>query len=71
MSTKPDGGETFIHGRRSDHYRCGGCGGVFPYAWSDEEARTEADELFAAEIAAGMPMAVVCDACFKAMGFGR
>ena len=50
-------------------YKCANCGETFEEAWSDEEAKKEAADLFP-----GVPQAcmeVVCDDCWKKMGFGE
>ena len=43
-------------------FYCEACGGTFPKAWSDDEAKAEAD-------AAGFvdQSVVVCDECYRAM----
>jgi hypothetical protein len=51
-----------------NQYRCEVCEGVFDKGWSDEEASAELAETFQgfSEDECGM----VCDDCYKAMGFG-
>lgn len=46
-------------------YRCDACGGVFDFGWSDEEAKAEQE----ANGWSGIDCGIVCDDCFKAMGF--
>lgn len=50
-----------------NQYECAVCGGLFDKVRSDEEADKEYAELFAAY--ADEPREVVCDACFKKIGF--
>lgn len=48
-------------------YKCDACGGVFEYAWTEEEAEAELAETF------DVPKeecGIVCDDCYKRMGFG-
>lgn len=52
----------------SDKYTCTACGETFNKGWSDEKAKAELDETF------GMPVEecdLVCDGCYKKMGFGK
>lgn len=49
-----------------ESYTCERCGGTFTKGWSDEEALTEAQDLFpAAHIAEPADQATVCDPCFR------
>lgn len=51
----------------SNEYKCALCKGVFEKGWSDEEALKEKDELWS-----GISIEecdLVCDDCFKLMGF--
>jgi hypothetical protein len=48
-------------------YKCAACGGVFDKGWSDEEAAAELAEKFAGHQQEDCD--VVCDDCFKKMGF--
>lgn len=52
---------------RQNQYRCEMCEGVFNKGWSDEEAAAELGEKFPGH--AQEDCAVVCDDCFKKMGF--
>jgi hypothetical protein len=50
-----------------NQYRCDACGGVFDKGWTEEEALAELAEVFL-----GFDKeecAVVCDDCYKKMGF--
>ncbi len=52
----------------SNKYQCAYCKGIFDKGWSDEEAETELEDTF------GLPKEmcdIVCDDCYKAMGFGN
>jgi hypothetical protein len=48
----------------SESFTCAECGGTFEKAWSDEEARAEADENFGDEL---VDPVVVCDDCYQEM----
>lgn len=50
-----------------NQYECAACGGIFDKERPDEEADKEYEELFPAH--ADEPREVVCDDCFKKMGF--
>jgi hypothetical protein len=50
-----------------NQYQCSACGGVFDKGWSDSEAIAELQETFPGK--AVDECALVCDDCFKAMGF--
>ena len=55
-----------------NEYQCADCGGIFEKGRSDEEAKNEAKELFGIEdedIEQGNDVAVICDDCFKKIGF--
>jgi rubredoxin len=47
-------------------YRCEMCGGVFDFAWSDEEAKAEAESKGLDVLDCG----VVCDDCYKLTPWG-
>jgi DNA-directed RNA polymerase subunit RPC12/RpoP len=49
----------------TDRYRCARCGGEF-VAVDEAAAQAEAKARWPAEIAANMPMAVICDDCDRA-----
>lgn len=53
-----------------NEYRCDGCGEIYSFGWSEEEARAESRALFG-----DMPpssMAIICDDCFdRAAGHAR
>lgn len=49
-------------------FTCARCGGTFDKGWTDEEAAAEANDLFPAAVNEH-PLAVICDDCWKAMGF--
>lgn len=49
-------------------YQCAVCGGVFNKTWSDDEAAAELSETFPGY--ASDDCGIVCDDCYKAMGFG-
>ena len=51
-----------------NQYRCDCCGMIYEKGWTDEEAAAETKEVFGVEH--GDDDAVVCDTCFKMMGFG-
>lgn len=44
-------------------YTCAKCGGVFEYAWTDEEAEAERQEKYPSFSQAECD--IVCDDCFK------
>jgi len=48
-------------------YTCALCKGVFEFGWSDEEAKAELEENF--EGFTTEECDVVCDDCYKKMGF--
>ena len=51
----------------TNQYRCSMCGGVFDKGWSDDEAKKELDATFP-----GIKVEdcdVVCDDCYKKIGF--
>lgn len=52
-----------------DTYRCAACGEEYEKGWTDEEAAAEAETLFTAE--ERQDMAVVCDDCWRKMGFDQ
>ena len=52
----------------ANQYRCAQCGGIFDKGWTDEEARAEQEDNGWLEIPDDF-MAVVCDDCYKEMGF--
>ena len=59
---------TPIHKPGENQYRCAACGGVFDKGWSDEDAKAEHTKTFPET-----PLddcAIVCDDCYKRMGFG-
>lgn len=51
----------------SETFICDGCGGEFDKGWSDEEAEAELEQTFAMN---KIQCELVCDDCYKAMGFG-
>ena len=51
-------------------YKCAECGQTFYGDRSDEDAREEAKDLFGWDPIEG-GMEVVCDTCWRAMGFGE
>ena len=57
---------------KPNEYQCADCGGIFEKGRSDEEAKNEAKELFGIEdedIEQGNDVAIICDDCFKKIGF--
>lgn len=51
-----------------DQFKCSACGGVFDKTRSDEEAMADAEQVFGEELhAGGLPPAVVCDDCYRAI----
>ena len=50
---------------RAPTYTCAQCGGVFAFAWSDEEADAEYERDFPSYVAAGAPREVICDDCHQ------
>jgi hypothetical protein len=51
-----------------EQYTCAMCGEIKNKGWSDEEALAELDATF------GVPVEqcdIVCDSCYKRMGFGK
>jgi hypothetical protein len=50
-----------------NQYECAACGGIFDKVGSDEDADKEYAGLFPTH--SDEPRAVVCDDCFKKMGF--
>jgi hypothetical protein len=53
---------------KTNEYKCEACGGVFEKGWSDDEAVAELDATFG-----GVPVedcAIICDDCYRKMGFG-
>lgn len=50
-------------------YTCERCGGIFDEEWTDEEALAESTAMFGPLPKADL--AVVCDDCWRAMGFGE
>jgi hypothetical protein len=50
----------------TDQFTCDHCHETFDKAWTDEEARAEADHLWRDEQAKGMGMATICEDCFVA-----
>ena len=48
-------------------YKCECCGEEFESSWTDEEAQEECKTLFGAKPDSGF--AVVCEDCYKQMGF--
>lgn len=52
-----------------NEFECANCHGVFPKAWSDEEAQAEADEVWGAALDDPVE---VCDDCYqRMMGWGE
>lgn len=51
----------------SNTYTCALCGGTFNKGWSDEEAEAELASTFAVP---KDECDLVCDNCYKEMGFG-
>lgn len=51
----------------ADTYICASCGGTFDKGWSDDEAEAELASTFAVP---KEDCDIVCDDCYKAMGFG-
>lgn len=51
----------------SNTYTCEACGGTFDKGWSDEEAEAELKTTFGVD---KQDCGLVCDDCYKAMGFG-
>lgn len=51
-------------------FTCTLCHGTYEKGWSDEEAQAEYVEKWPSSAAAGVSTNIVCDDCFKAMGFG-
>lgn len=51
----------------SNTYTCSLCGETFDKGWSDEEAEAELASTFAVP---KVDCNLVCDDCYKAMGFG-
>lgn len=45
-------------------FRCERCGGVFPKAWTDEEAAAEAKAVWGA-VPAPEEAATICDDCYR------
>ena len=54
---------------KSNKFRCANCDGVFTKKWSDEEAQAELAERFPNRNVEDC--AIVCDDCYKLMGFGK
>ena len=54
--------------KKRDEYTCADCGETYLCEWDDEEAWTEADSNGFGNIP-NMDMVVVCDDCYKSMGF--
>jgi len=50
-----------------NQYRCDACGGVFDKGWSDDEAAAELSENFPGFTPEDS--GIVCDSCYKQMGF--
>lgn len=50
-----------------NQYKCDACGGVFDKGWTDEKAAAELGEKFPGFTQEDCD--VVCDDCFKKMGF--
>ena len=55
-------------GDHKDHYHCAICGGVFAFAWSDEEAQAEARSK---GIDPNDDCVVVCEDCYQQTRWGR
>lgn len=51
----------------ADEYTCECCSKTYPKGWTDEEALAELEVVFAVPVE---ECAVVCDDCYRAMGFG-
>lgn len=49
---------------RQDEFRCELCKGTYEKAWSDEEAKKEAKDLWSKD-PERVDMAIVCDDCYK------
>jgi len=54
--------------KKGDEYTCANCGETFNAAWDDDEAWAESDANGFASVAK-VDMCVVCDGCYKEMGF--
>lgn len=52
---------------KPNEYQCSVCEGVFDKGWTDEEAKAELDVKFQVPVE---QCDVVCDDCYKKMGFG-
>lgn len=52
-----------------EQYTCEACGETFDKGWSDEEAILELEEEFPGF--ATSDCGLVCDDCYKKMGFGK
>lgn len=50
-----------------EQYRCEMCGGIFDFAWSDEDARAEA----IANGFADMECGLICDDCYQKTPWGK
>ena len=59
--------EDFVAKPGPNQYECAACGGIFDKGRPDEEAVREYVELFPTHV--DEPREVVCDDCFKKMGF--
>jgi uncharacterized protein YlaI len=46
-------------------YMCEHCGGIFTSGWTDAEAESERDRLWADAVQRGEAFAVICDDCHK------
>jgi hypothetical protein len=49
----------------TETFVCAHCGGVFDKAWTDEEARAEADALWTTAEMSAEGEAEICDDCFQ------
>lgn len=52
---------------KMNEYKCAACGNVYEKGWAVEKALAEKDDLF--DHHPIEDCAVVCDGCFKKMGF--
>ena len=52
-----------------DEYTCAYCGETHQKGWSDEEAKEEAKGVFGEDVFEREPVVIVCDDCYKLMGF--
>ncbi len=52
---------------KANEYKCAACGKIFESDWADDEAAAELNETFGALVE---DCNIVCDDCYRKMGFG-